>query len=284
MAYTSLLTTIWTARLNASLKKNLVFANLMNRDYEVDARGAVAININTIGAVTVGTYLTGSMPLEDISSTSMSFDINQKKFFNFKVEDFVIAASNVAIVDGAMVEAGYALADGADQFCAALTASISGSATSNLTLGYLVGTNASGSAQSGSAYNLITTLAEELDIRNAPARGRFAVVPPWIIKYLNDDGKWLGGNYSVGDNGLVQGAVIAGLQLYVSNNLSKASYGAAERVIAGTPSAWGFASQINKLERYRPQDAFADAVKGLWVYGAKVLKPSGLVTANITKL
>ena len=285
MAFTTLLNTIWSSRLNANLRKNYVFAHLMSRNYEVDAQGAVAVNVNKIGSISISDYAGGSttMSLEDISSTSQSFDINQRKYFNFKVEDYAQAASNITMVDGAMAEAADGLSDTIDQFISAKYSSISSSATSNFTTGYLVSSGSGGAPSSGSAYQLVTAVAEELSKRNVPARKRFMVVSPWFTKLLNDDGKWLGGNYQAGDNGLVQGAVISGIQLYESNNLSKTSYGVAEKFIAGHPGSWEFASQINKMERYRPEKFFADAVKGLFVYGALVTKPSGLVYINVTK-
>jgi hypothetical protein len=74
-----------------------------------------------------------------------------------------------------------------------------------------------------------------------------------------------------------------GFDIYMSNNVVNTT-GDDYRVCAGYPGAISFASQINKVEAYRPQSSFSDALKGLSLYGAKLVRPSGVATliASIT--
>ena len=75
-------------------------------------------------------------------------------------------------------------------------------------------------------------------------------------------------------NGLIGRA--AGFNILRSNNVAKTSAGVSSKIIAGHSNAWTLAEQINQVEAYRPQLRFADAVKGLHLYGAKVTRPNAM--------
>lgn len=130
----------------------------------------------------------------------------------------------------------------------------------------------------------ILAVAEELNSNNVPMQGRFIVVPPWFVTKLvlagiaqetNNDGTW--------NNGFITQAL--GFNIYMSNNVSigTPSTGAKTRIIAGTNDGWAFAEQINSVEAFRPETKFADAVKGLYLYGAKVVKAESLCTLYADK-
>ena len=50
-------------------------------------------------------------------------------------------------------------------------------------------------------------------------------------------------------------------------------------IVAGHSSAVATAEQINKTETYRDPDSFADIVRGMHLYGRKILRPEAIVTA-----
>ncbi|MCX7670397.1 MAG: P22 coat protein - protein 5 domain protein, partial [Anaerolineae bacterium] len=107
---------------------------------------------------------------------------------------------------------------------------------------------------------------------------RDRVVPPWVYALLLKDNKFVAtaANPAAGQV-LANGEVgeVAGFRVLLSNNVPVSS--GVYRILAGVPMACTFAEQINKVEAYRPERRFADAVKGLHLYGAKVTRPSGLV-------
>lgn len=72
----------------------------------------------------------------------------------------------------------------------------------------------------------------------------------------------------------------AGFDIVLSNQTP--TTGSDSVVIGGNNRALTFAEQINKVEAYRPQNSFSDAVKGLFLYGAKVVRPDSLASANVT--
>jgi hypothetical protein len=84
---------------------------------------------------------------------------------------------------------------------------------------------------------------------------------------------------------VLNGAVgrIAGFDVLVSNNVPKTLAGPYwHHCVAGHPMAWTFASQISQIESVRRHDRFVDTVKGLYTYGAKVIRPEALLDLNLT--
>jgi hypothetical protein len=140
---------------------------------------------------------------------------------------------------------------------------------------------------------VIARMARLLDQQNVDTQGRWLVVDPVFIEVLKDeDSKLL--NSDFGGSGLQNGLVVNnlhGFQVYVSNNLpsigtgsgtvggtNSSNYGV---IVAGHSSAVATAEQINKTETYRDPDSFADIVRGMHLYGRKILRPEGLVNAKI---
>ena len=93
-------------------------------------------------------------------------------------------------------------------------------------------------------------------------------------------GNGTGFNQAILQNGLVGEA--AGFQIHLSNNVPSTS-GAKSKVVAGTNQAGSFAEQLVELEAYRLEKNFSDAVKGLHVYGAKVVQPKALAVLTCNK-
>lgn len=138
---------------------------------------------------------------------------------------------------------------------------------------------------------VIARMARKLDQQNVDSQGRWLVLDPVFIEVLKDEDSRLF-NADFGGSGLLNGIVsdnIHGFTVYSSNNLpsvgtgssfaganSAVNYGA---IVAGHSSAVATAEQINKTETYRDPDSFADIVRGMHLYGRKILRPEGLVNA-----
>ena len=136
-------------------------------------------------------------------------------------------------------------------------------------------------------------MARTMDVANVDSRGRWIVVDPVFMEILKDeDSRLLQSDW--GGNGLMNGLVLNnlhGFRVYVSNNLPSAGTGPGTSgataqddnygvVIAGQDDAVASAEQINKVENYRDPDSFADIVRGMHLYGRKILRPEALVTAR----
>ena len=139
---------------------------------------------------------------------------------------------------------------------------------------------------------VIARMSRLLDQQNVDSTGRWLVVDPVFMELLKDEDSRLF-NADFGGSGLQNGQVstqIHGFTVYTSNNLpsvgtgpsftgtnSTTNYG---MIVAGHDSAVATAEQINKTETYRDPDSFADIVRGMHLYGRKILRPEALVNAK----
>ena len=148
---------------------------------------------------------------------------------------------------------------------------------------------------SGNAYPLqvIARMARKLDQQNVDSQGRWLVINPIIKEILMDEDSRLFNN-DFGGSGLMNGLVLNnlhGFRVYVSNNLPEIGTGSSTTggtnasnyglIVGGHDSAVATAEQINKTETYRDPDSFADIVRGMHLYGRKILRPEGIVNAKI---
>ena len=139
---------------------------------------------------------------------------------------------------------------------------------------------------------VIARMSRLLDQQNVDTQGRWLVVDPVFMELLKDEDSRLF-NADFGGSGLQNGQIgtnIHGFRVYTSNNLpsvgtgpsftgtnSSTNYG---MIVAGHDSAVATAEQINKTETYRDPDSFADIVRGMHLYGRKILRPEALVNAK----
>ena len=144
-----------------------------------------------------------------------------------------------------------------------------------------------------SPLQLIARMARQLDTGNVDSRGRYLVVDPIFMEMLKDeDSRLLNADFGGAglQNGLVAGN-IHGFRVHVSNNLPTDGTGPGTSgttaqddnfgvILAGQEEAVATAEQINKVENYRDPDSFADIVRCMHLYGRKILRPQGLVTAR----
>lgn len=272
---------VWARELLSSLKKALVIAapGVVNRDYEGEiSEAGDTVRINSVGRPTVATYTAGTTSVvpEQLTTAQRSLVVDQAKYFAFEIDDVDKRQALGGLVEEAMREAAFALADTADQYVEALLRA--GVASTNA----LSTVQVDGAAD---AYDLLLIpMKVKLDEANVPTEGRYALIPPWVHGRLLGDDRFIradaSGQAAASINGMVGTA--AGFSLRVSNNLPLIT-GDDYSVIAGHPMACTYAEQINKTEAYRPESAFSDAVKGLHLYGAKVTRPDAICTASASK-
>jgi hypothetical protein len=272
---------VWSAVLLASLKKRLVFGMLVNRDYEGEiADYGDTVTINSISRPTIGTYTPNSTTItpEQVQSAARKLLIDQAKYFAFSVDDVDARQARGDVLSAALTEAAYGMADVADQFLAGLWTGVV--SANNL------GTIAVTAASPTSAYDsVLVPLKVQLDVANVPTDGRWVVIPPWFHGRLLRDDRFIrfdasGKQEPASVTGFVGRA--AGFDVFVSNNAPFIS-GDDHEVIAGVRGAISYAEQISKVEAYRPQSAFSDAVKGLHLYGGKLVRPDAIAVCQASQ-
>lgn len=283
--------TFWSKVLFGSLEKELVFASDMvcNRDYEGEiTQAGDSVNITSIADPTVSNYSpNGTINYETPNDAGQTLLVDQAKYFAVKVDDVDAAQAAGNMLNFMENKAGYKVADATDQFLAGLYTSVAPANT--------VGT--SGAPKTPAVYatttpadfytQVILPLGVKLTQQNVPRDGRrYILVPPWAEALLAETqafvqyGNTAGGMGEVMSNGLI--GRVGGFNVLVSNNA--VNYSGSNWIIqAGHPSAITFANQIIKTEALRLQTTFADAVRGLHVYGAKVIAPERFAVAYVTR-
>jgi hypothetical protein len=149
------------------------------------------------------------------------------------------------------------------------------------------------STSTATPLQVIARMGRLLDQQFVDTQGRWLVVDPVFVEMLKDeDSRLLNGDF--GGSGLQNGLILNnlhGFRIYVSNNLPKKGTGPATAgtanqddnygvIVAGHDSAVATAQQITKTETYRDPDSFADIVRGMHVYGRKILRSEAITTAK----
>lgn len=264
MAVTTFIPEVWSARLLTTLSKSLVFGSVANRDYEGEIREqGDTVHINNITDPTVAPYVANTTVINPniLATTDQTLLIDQGQYFAFYVDDVDARQAKGDLIGVATERAAYKLRDVADSFLAG-----------RLGLGAASRTGAVALTTGDEVWAALLSLKVDLDEANVPTEGRFAVVTPAIHALLMNSTKFLDASASGSTEPLLNGRVgrAAGFDIRVSNNAAAAT------VVAGHPMGLTYAEQIVKVEAYRPESSFSDAVKGLHVYGAKVVRPEAL--------
>lgn len=283
MAVTKFIPQIWSAQFLKYLEKALVYAQagLVNRDYEGEiANHGDTVKVHDIGNVTVSDYTrnTDITAPETLSDVERLLVIDQAKYFNFQIDDVDAAQVNPKLMGRAMERSAYAMRDVIDRYVASLYTGVDAANTiGNDT------TPATFTTPAG-AYDLLVKLGVKLDEVDIPSEQRSAVVPPWFVGLVQLDDRFIKTGSAGAESTLRNGGVgeAAGFTIIKSNNVPNTA-GDKWKIQASTPWARSFAMQVTKTEAYRPEKRFADAVKGLNVYGAKVMEPKAMAVATVTR-
>ena len=279
MSIKNFMPTIWSAKVFKELDAAHILVPLCNRDYEGEIRNfGDTVKINAVGDITVFDYapnLTTITP-EQLSAAQTVLEIDKAKGFAFYIDDVDNAQTNPKLMSEGMRKAAWALADVSDKIIAGFYTEAGSTVGST-------GITADGTG----ALPVLSDAARALDEANVPSQGRWVVVPPWFHQRLINAEVLLTDGSIVADGSYRNGFVgkAYGFDVYMSNNLTTGISTVGTRshyALAGTQRAMSFAEQIVKVEAYRPENSFSDAVKGLHVYGAKVIDPKALVQINIS--
>jgi len=276
MAITNFIGEVWAAQILQNLQKSLVYGQVgvINRDYEGDVKGkGDTVRITAHGPISIDNYnkSTGLGDPEELDDASTTLEITQAKYFNFRIDDIDKAQMNVALMESATRDAAYQLADVADQYIAGIMAAQAGNA---------VGSDGADKVFDGTTNFVTEELLEvkqKLDEANAPTEGRFVVIPPWVVKWLLQEDAIVNPSWSGVEGVMLNGEIakLFGFRILQSNNVPNSS-GDHYKVVAGVARATTFADSVNETEAYRPDKFFADALRGLHCYGAKVVDPECL--------
>ena len=285
-SFGSFIPELWAKKLMVALEKATVFASplVVNSDYEGEiSQMGDTVHINMVSDPTISSYTRGgTLTYEDLNTADQVLVIDQAKSFSFKVDDIDKRQAAGDVAGPAMARAAYKLRDLQD---IAIEALFAGAASANLVNGGSAVTAVTGTPTQ--AYdNVLIPLRVELDEANVPQEGRYAVIPPWLHGRLLRDDRFVRADAAGGMGNGVQGngfvGQAAGFNILVSNNCTLVT-GDDYRISAGVPDAITFANQILETEALRLQTTFADAVRGLNVWGTKLVRPDMVATALVSQ-
>jgi N4-gp56 family major capsid protein len=296
MAITNFIPELWEANVQVPFEKYLVFGQpaIANRDYEGDIKQqGDTVHVTQIGSPTVRAYdKTADIETEDLTDTDNTLVINQGDYFSFRVNDIDKVQAAGDFQSPASEQAGIKLRDNVDRYIAGLF--YNGALAANK-LGRVTVLDAEPEyVTTGqiSAYQVLVRLREKLDLQSVPTEGRYAVVPPEFVSALLLDKRYTDLSGSGSTVPLLNGQVgrSSGFDILVSNNIRTVAESGGtgtgsttdKVVVAGVPSATSFANQLTEVEALREQKRFADQVRGLNIYGAKIFRPEGIATAAVS--
>lgn len=283
---------VYSKNVQMFFRKAAVVEAVTNTDYtgEISAYGdtvkiikepTISVNNYTRNLATTRTVLTDQ---------ELVLTVDQARHFHFNVDDIEKKMSHVNWVDVASKSAAYALKDDYDVNVFAYMAA---NVDADMVLGYddataddipNLGVNeavhigfASGTSD---PIDVLARLSRMLDDNNVPEEGRWVVAPPAFYEVLSlSSSKLLSVDYNAGQgsirNGLVTSGLLRGFKMYKSNNLPTPDYSEGI-LLAGHISAVATANTLLSTEVLRSQEFFGDIVRGLHVFGRKVLREDAL--------
>ena len=273
MAITNFIPTVWSETLASALDQRYIGVANCNRSFEGDIREKGArVKICGVGAVTVGDYTknTDMNNPETLSDTARELVIDQAKYFNFQIDDIDRAQATPILMSEAMRVAAAALANTADAYVFGLYGE--------------AGTTVSNPA--ATADNVMDDLIRARTILYGKGVGDTSD----IVMEVSPDVAALILKAKIAlstDNGeaLEAGCLgsIGGCKVYVSPNIATKVEGGVtyHKCLVRTKRAIAFAEQLSEIDAYRPEKRFADAVKGLHLYGAKTVYPEEVVLLDM---
>jgi len=295
------LPSVYSKKVLNFFRKASVVEAITNTDYagEISAYGD-SVKIIKEPVISVSDYTRGSDTTDTkLTDQEITLVVDSAKAFKFIVDDIETNMSHVNFKEVASSSAAYALKDAYDAaVLATMFAGVSASGPDHIIgadaaagTGGVAETTASvdllGSDGTGvDAIDLMARMARLLDDQNVPEEGRWFVAPPSFYEELSQSGsKLLSVDFNAGQgsirNGLVSSGKLRGFDMYKSNNIAATS-NATGKVMAGHMSSTATANTILSTEVLRDPTSFGDIVRGLHVYGAKVLRDDALCSAFYT--
>ena len=292
------LPSVYSKKVLNFFRKASVVEAITNTDYagELTAFGD-SVKIVTEPSITVYQYERGA----DVTQTKLTdaettLVVDTANAFKFKVDDIEANMSHVNWREVASSSAAYALKDAFDEGVIAVMFAGVSSSSPNHILGSDNATDLAAGTYDGTGnldigfaasehdpLDVLSRMARLLDEQSVPEEGRWFLAGPDFYEVLaSTSSKLLSVDYNAGQgsirNGLVSSGKLRGFNMYKTNNIASTT-NAAGKCIAGHMSACATAQTITSTEVIRDPDSFGDIVRGLHVYGAKVLRDDALVSA-----
>jgi len=286
---------IWSGKLIENFYDATVLAAISNTDYEGEIRSmGDTVNIRTTPEITIRDYVKGqTLTVENPDKPKLQLVIDKGEYFACVEDDVDKVQSDINLMDTWSKDASERMKIKIDQrvltdilpdIAAANKGATAGEQSSSFNLGTTgapLTVSKDGAGGTTSVVDLIVDMGTVLDEANVPEADRFLVIPAKMAGLIKKselkDASLTGDGTSVVRNGRL--GMIDRFTLYVSHNLNVSS--GKYSLIAGHKMGFTFASQMTEMESIRAESTFGNIIRGLQVYGYKVVKPEALSQAVI---
>ena len=274
MAITNFIPTIWSENLYNALDKKYIAVSHCTREYEgeIKNKGSV-VKICGIGNIDVTDYTkdTDMANPQSLSDTVTELAIDQAKCFNFQIDDIDRTQCTPRLMDAAMKVAANSLANAADKYVFQVANSSTAFKTSCGSNPEEIIDTIINARQKLYENNVSDTNSVVLEV--SPHVGGLLLKAKLLLASDNTD---------VLENGCI--GKIAGCKVFITPNIviDNSDKYPIHKCVMRTTRAIAFAEQLSEIDAYRPEKRFADAVKGLHIYGAKAVHPEEMAIISIT--
>jgi len=286
---------IWSGKLIENFYDATVLAAISNTDYEGEIRSmGDTVNIRTQPNITIRDYVKGqNLVVENPDKPKIQLVIDKGEYFSCVEDDVDKVQTDVNLMDMWSKDASEQMKIKIDQRVLTdmlpdigvnnrgATAGAKSGAFDLGTAGSPLTITKDGADSTVSIVDLIVDMGTVLDEANCPESDRFLVIPAraagLIKKSELKDASLTGDSTTPLRNGRL--GMIDRFTIYVSHNLNVT--GGNTSLIAGHKMGFTFASQMTEMETLRAQSTFGNIIRGLQVYGYRVVKPEALSTAVV---
>ena len=258
---------VFSKKLQAKFYAQTMLSEVTTNEYEGEISGlGNKVNIRSVPAVTVADY-SGSLSYADVTSGTIELNIDKAKSYAFKVDDILREQADIDFMNEAANDAAQNMKIAIEQDVFANVAAGSSLTDVNATPSNLTSSNILG---------FILDAGQTLDENNIPEDNRYMIISPEAATLLKQSelrqAYLTGDNVSPLRNGFI--GTVDRFNMYVSNNLVTAS--GVTSGLYGHPKAIAYASQMTNTESVRLESSLGDGVRGLAVYGYKVVLPTAI--------
>jgi len=286
---------IWSGKLIENFYDATVLAAISNTDYEGEIRQyGDTVNIRTTPEITIRDYVKGqTLTVENPDKPKIQLLIDKGEYFACVEDDVDKVQADINLMDTWSKDASERMKIKIDQrvltdILPDIAATNKGATAGAISASFNLGTSASpltvtkdGASATTSVVDLLVDMGTVLDEANAPEQGRFVVIPAKMAGLIKKselkDASLTGDGTSIVRNGRL--GMIDRFTVYVSHNLNRSS--GKYSLIAGNKMGFTFASQMTNMETIRSESTFGNIIRGLQVYGYKVVKGEALSQAVI---
>ena len=258
---------VFSKKLQAKFYAQTMLSEVTTNEYEGEISGlGNKVNIRSVPAVTVADY-SGSLSYADVTSGTIELNIDKAKSYAFKVDDILREQADIDFMNEAANDAAQNMKIAIEQDVFANVAAGSSLTDVNASSANVTASNILG---------FILDAGQTLDENNIPEDNRYMIISPAAATLLKQSelrqAYLTGDNVSPLRNGFI--GTVDRFNMYVSNNLVTAS--GVTSGLYGHPKAIAYASQMTNTESVRLESSFGDGVRGLAVYGYKVVLPTAV--------